>query len=276
MAEGRMLSKRVTKSDKVAGLSSDTARMLYCFIIPYLDVEGRMEVNPKLMKGEIAPLLDHVTPEVINNVLQELHNIELITLYSDQSGKKTYLQLTQFDRHQRNLRKDKEAKTQIPAPSTELLRPHSVPTPDLGPPKIKEVKGSKAKGNSGVEAAVDNAPEKPAGSIEPFKDHIANIKEKYNDPKIEAQVVLFITARQRDSNHNAILYCLDEFVKYGDGVEPQKVKNYLDGILLRVNGNFNETEYAKESEGKKIGKTEAAGTLQSIGSIINSVVQKGE
>ncbi len=45
MADGRILSKRVTRSDKIASLSSDTARMIYSWLIPYLDVEGRIEAD---------------------------------------------------------------------------------------------------------------------------------------------------------------------------------------------------------------------------------------
>jgi hypothetical protein len=43
MAEGRILSRRISRSHKLAALSSDTARMIYSWLIPYLDVEGRMD-----------------------------------------------------------------------------------------------------------------------------------------------------------------------------------------------------------------------------------------
>lgn len=114
MAEGRILSKRVTKSDKIAALGSDTSRMFYSWIIPYLDVEGRMEANTRLMKGEIAPLLDHITPEKIQEILDELNRAELIVLY--EINKKQYLQLMKFDENQPNLRKDREKKSVIPKP----------------------------------------------------------------------------------------------------------------------------------------------------------------
>ena len=81
MADGRILSKRITRSDKVSGLSTDTARMIYSWIIPYLDVDGRMEANPRLMKSDIAPLLDHITPKVIQDILDELKKEKLIKIY---------------------------------------------------------------------------------------------------------------------------------------------------------------------------------------------------
>ena len=81
MAEGRILSKRVSRSDKVAALSSDTSRMLYSWLIPYLDVEGRMESDPRLLKADIAPLLDHITPKVIEKALSEFYTAGLVVLY---------------------------------------------------------------------------------------------------------------------------------------------------------------------------------------------------
>ena len=136
MADGRMLSKRVTRSDKVSALSSDTARMIYSWLIPYTDVEGRMEANPRLLKGDIAPLLDHITPSVINDVLCELHEIGLIILYSSDEAKQ-YLQITQFEDNQKNLRKDREAPSRIPPPVADKVRINSGVSPEEVPPKIK-------------------------------------------------------------------------------------------------------------------------------------------
>lgn len=81
MADGRIVSKRISRSEKIASLTSDTARMFYTWLIPYLDVEGRIEGNPKLLKGDICPLLDHVTISVIDAILTELDAIGLIVLY---------------------------------------------------------------------------------------------------------------------------------------------------------------------------------------------------
>jgi hypothetical protein len=140
MADGRMLSKRVTRSNKIADLSSDTARMIYSWLIPYTDVEGRMEADPRLLKADIAPLLDHITPTVINNVLHELHKIGLILLYSAGEESKKYLQVTKFEENQKNLRKDREAPSRIPAPSPAKVRSKSGATPAELPPNIREEK----------------------------------------------------------------------------------------------------------------------------------------
>lgn len=138
MAEGRMLSKRISRSDKLAALKSDTSRMIYTWLIPYLDVEGRLEANVDLLKADIAPLLKHITPKIIQRILIELHDNELILLYN--INDKQYLQLVQFDEHQKNLRKDREAQSKIPEPTPESLRTNSGLTPSSLPPNIREVK----------------------------------------------------------------------------------------------------------------------------------------
>jgi hypothetical protein len=112
MADGRILSKRISRSSKIASLSSDTSRMFYSWLIPYLDVEGRLEADPKLLKADITPLLDHITPKVIQNILTELHDIGLIKLYIIEE--RQYLQLIKFNENQKNLRKDREAPSIIP------------------------------------------------------------------------------------------------------------------------------------------------------------------
>jgi hypothetical protein len=133
MAEGRMLSKRISRSDKLAALPSDTERMFYSWLIPYLDVEGRLEADPKLLKADIAPLLDHITPKKIEDILVILYNIGLIVLY--EVNKKQYLQLVKFDDNQKNLRKDRETPSKIPKPPAEV-RQKSGEAPVEVPPKI--------------------------------------------------------------------------------------------------------------------------------------------
>lgn len=138
MADGRILAKRITRSKKVASLSSDTARMFYTWLIPYLDVEGRMESDPLLLKADIAPLLPHVTEKAICAILGELHASGLIVLYKiDQTD---YLQLTKFDDNQPNLRKDREAASKIPGPTPESLRSNSGLPPDKLPSKLSKDK----------------------------------------------------------------------------------------------------------------------------------------
>jgi hypothetical protein len=220
------------------------------------------------MKGEIAPLLDHITPDVIATVLQELHNIELITLYSDQSGKKTYLQLCQFDRHQRNLRKDKEAKTQIPAPTPELVRPRSVPSTEVVPPKIKikikEVE-DKAKDVRTNDVPVDNLSKE--AFLQKYQELGERISTTFPDQRQQRQIALFVESHIKNGNFNAIIHCLEQLLKTKEPVI--NAKAYLEDVFSKENGNFNEAEHTERTREQAPGKKEAARVMASIGDILS-------
>ena len=57
MARGRMLSKEISLDEKVNALSSDTARMLFTWLISHLDVEGRMYGDARTVKSIVVPRL---------------------------------------------------------------------------------------------------------------------------------------------------------------------------------------------------------------------------
>jgi hypothetical protein len=65
MAEGRMLKKKISPNEAVADLSDDSHRLLFTWGIPHLDVEGRITGSPRGFKAMVAPLLEHITPEVV-------------------------------------------------------------------------------------------------------------------------------------------------------------------------------------------------------------------
>lgn len=111
MAEGRVLKKQISQSRRLPQLKTDSARLLYTWIIPHLDIEGKLNANPFVIKGSVVPRLDHITPELIDEYLLDMHRVELITLYEVDGDR--YLTLRKFGEHQ-NLRPDKEAKSTIP------------------------------------------------------------------------------------------------------------------------------------------------------------------
>jgi len=81
-------------------------------MLPHLDVEGRLEANPKLIRGQIVPLLNYSVTGV-QKCLEELDEVGLIQLY-DGNDKKC-LEYSKFSDHQ-NLRKDREAASEHPTP----------------------------------------------------------------------------------------------------------------------------------------------------------------
>lgn len=141
MAEGRMLKKRLSKSEKLARLKSDSPGFLYCLIYPHVDVDGRHEADPIIIKGQIVPYLKSFTLENIQQYLEELHAVGLIMLYK--IGDYQYLEITKFHDYNR-VDREKEAKSLISPPPKELRKLQSLSgvTPEFIPHKSSQVKSS--------------------------------------------------------------------------------------------------------------------------------------
>lgn len=114
MAEGRMLKKQISQSRRLAELKTDSARLLYTWIIPHLDVEGRINADPDIIKGIVVPRISGITPGVIRECLLDMHRVGVITLYNVDGD--TYLELRKFADHQ-SIRKDRESPSTIPSPT---------------------------------------------------------------------------------------------------------------------------------------------------------------
>jgi len=113
MAEGRMLKKRIAYSKKIASLNCDRSRTLYFMAYPHLDVEGRIEADPVLLKARVAPLLNWLHTEVEDS-LKNLYKVGLIVLYEVDDN--LYAQFTKFSDFQK-IRKDREADSLFPSPT---------------------------------------------------------------------------------------------------------------------------------------------------------------
>ena len=111
MAEGRILKRRISESKKLGELATHSARLLYTWLIPWLDSEGRYVADPDILKGHIFPKVKDITPEIISNDLGDLAAAGLIILY--EANGEEYLEFTQT---LQKIRKDREAESKIPAP----------------------------------------------------------------------------------------------------------------------------------------------------------------
>ena len=138
MPDGRMLKKAISKSKSVGNLPSDSARLLYTWLIPWLDVEGRHEADPDIIKGSIFPKVKDMTPEKIAGLLKELAEANLIVLYG--TNGETYLQLVKFHEHQK-IDKNKEGKSKFPGPNDSgITLENSRPTLEKSSLSLSKVK----------------------------------------------------------------------------------------------------------------------------------------
>ena len=116
-----MLKKEISESNKLGYLKSDSARLLYTWLIPWLDIEGRYKADPDILKGHLFPKIKSMTKGKIERLLFELSEVGLIYLYK--SNGEQYLQFTKFGELQK-LYPERESKSEIPSPqdkSCELM-----------------------------------------------------------------------------------------------------------------------------------------------------------
>ncbi|GAI55304.1 unnamed protein product, partial [marine sediment metagenome] len=113
MAQGRMLKKVICTSKKLANLRTDSARLLYTWLLPHLDIEGRFSGDISVIKGHIFPRLKHMTIKKIERDLRDLVKSGLIIVYKAKGD--IFLELIDFHKHQ-YLNPKREAESDIPSP----------------------------------------------------------------------------------------------------------------------------------------------------------------
>ena len=130
MPQGRIILKSISQSRKLSELKTDGARLLYTWLIPNLDIEGRFSGDEDVVSGQIFTRLKKTSKQV-SEYLADLARVGLIVLYETDNDK--YLQVPDFTHRQPSLNPSKEAKSTIPAPTPEQVESSSCPTP----PKVK-------------------------------------------------------------------------------------------------------------------------------------------
>lgn len=158
MADGRFVSKSIAQSEQLGRVSLE-ADYLFGRCIPHLDREGRMIGNPELVRSLVCPLRAELTAERIRELLGELVREELVIWY--EAAGRQCLFFPGFARHQRGMRKKREAPSRFPPPGGKdaqpLLIKEAGPSPEDSRLTPAEVKGSEAKG-SGSEVKTSAAP----------------------------------------------------------------------------------------------------------------------
>lgn len=124
MPRGRMLNKKISIDEEVAKLSIKSA-LFYTWCIPFLDVEGRILANFDYLKGNIVPYRKDFTINSIKKCVEELGQSPLVVLYGNS---RKYMQFLGFTKNQ-NIKKDREAPSDIPPPTPDQLKSKSCVTP---------------------------------------------------------------------------------------------------------------------------------------------------
>jgi hypothetical protein len=119
MAKGRMLQNRISKSNKLASLSSDTVRLLYTWILSHLDCNGSFYADPVMVNNLVFTRLGH-SVKTVANALDELESVGLIVRYK--ADGETYLNYPDFFDKQPKLHPEREGSSDIPKITHELIQ----------------------------------------------------------------------------------------------------------------------------------------------------------
>ena len=134
MARGRMISKAISLDEKVNALPDDTARLLFTWIIPHLDREGRVHGDATTIKSIVFPRRN-ISVAKVEKYLKNMEDLKLILRFFVNGNQ--YLFASNFEKHQIGLQKEREAQSQIPAPPQDLLQSNTRVRSDKVIPKIK-------------------------------------------------------------------------------------------------------------------------------------------
>lgn len=92
-----MIARNITKSKKIQQLS-DSERVMYAFILPFLDREGRINAHETYLKGHVFLNLEY-TEAQIHKAVQRFHDVGLATVYpTEDAVVMEYTAFTDFNR----------------------------------------------------------------------------------------------------------------------------------------------------------------------------------
>ena len=130
MAKGRMLNRSISRDRDVAELANRAgldAALLFTWMIPHLDRDGRVDADPEVVKGLVVPRVAHFTSGVVADLLRSLSGARMVQIYDDGRGCR-FAVFPGFAKNQTGFRYDREATSEFPDPKECTLV--SGPTPD--------------------------------------------------------------------------------------------------------------------------------------------------
>jgi hypothetical protein len=227
------------------------AVIVYTWAIAHLDVEGRMHGDPDVVKGQVVPRIAGVTPELLREYLSIMAEVGLVTYYAADDD--LWLEFPAFEDSQPNLRKDREAKSSIPAPSSgvvlgamatpEQCRSFAGVPPELLPHKRREEKLREEKIPSPPSAALELIPSAPRLDLDAL---YAPYPRKEGKAKGMAKLKRVITT---PAQYERFAAAVRNYAKHVAGRPADKVKHfdsfvtcwedYADGLpfVASVTGN---------------------------------------
>ena len=85
-AESRLIYNSISTSERVSSLGIKGA-LIYTWLIPHCDSQGRLQGKPKVVKHLVCPIIDDITVEDVEESLSDMATQDLVILYKDDSGR---------------------------------------------------------------------------------------------------------------------------------------------------------------------------------------------
>lgn len=118
MARGRMLNRSICTDEEIDAIITKLgfrAGLFVTWMIPHLDVEGRMIGNPAAVRAQVAPLrIEDFPIELVEQIIQEAHDQGILNWYTVNGKRCIYFPA--FAANQIGLRKDREPASSYPPP----------------------------------------------------------------------------------------------------------------------------------------------------------------
>lgn len=144
MTQRRMLNKSISQSMQVDQLNTD-AQLLFTWMIPHADDEGRLNGNPQWIKGMVVPLKSgrYWSLKCIENYLLDMEASGLIYYWYQLDSR--YIEFPSWKAHQ-TIQLDRVQLSKIPAFDSEKAKdagdfPDIEPSPTLDTRRIQEIIG---------------------------------------------------------------------------------------------------------------------------------------
>ncbi len=90
MARGRMINSTVCADKKINGLSNDTSRLAFTWLITHADREGRTHGDPAMVRSMLFPRRDDVTVEQMESYIAERVAAGLVTRLLSLANQRTF------------------------------------------------------------------------------------------------------------------------------------------------------------------------------------------
>lgn len=139
MARGRMVTNQITRDKDVDALSSDTARLMFTWMITLADREGRIDGDPSIVKSDVFPRRRDITVEQVESYLYEFKQLGLIIWYEAKGD--LFVFFPAFLKNQRNMRPEREPESEIPPPPVEAIREYIHQFADKKPEVCRQLAG---------------------------------------------------------------------------------------------------------------------------------------